>query len=67
MTETNPGQHCPGFSYVDVLVGWCSKGPLAHLVERIHGMDEATGSIPVRSKNYEVIFFRTEREGVGKR
>ena len=24
-------------------------GPLAHLVERIHGMDEATGSIPVRS------------------
>ena len=24
-------------------------GPLAHLVERIHGMDEVTGSIPVRS------------------
>lgn len=24
-------------------------GPLAHLVERIHGMDEATGSIPVGS------------------
>jgi hypothetical protein len=27
-------------------------GPLAHLVERIHGMDEATGSIPVRSTNF---------------
>ena len=25
------------------------KGPLAHLVERFHGMEEATGSIPVRS------------------
>ena len=24
-------------------------GPLAHLVERIHGMDEVTGSIPVWS------------------
>ena len=24
-------------------------GPLAHLVERIHGMDEVAGSIPVRS------------------
>lgn len=24
-------------------------GPLAHLVERIHGMDEVTGSSPVRS------------------
>lgn len=26
-------------------------GPLAHLVERIHGMDEVTGSIPVWSTN----------------
>ena len=25
------------------------KGPLAHLVERFHGMEEVTGSIPVRS------------------
>jgi hypothetical protein len=28
-----------------------SVGPLAHLVERIHGMDEVTGSIPVWSTN----------------
>jgi hypothetical protein len=30
-------------------------GPLAHLVERIHGMDEATGSIPVRSTDLEYV------------
>ena len=27
------------------------SGPLAHLVERIHGMDEVTGSSPVWSTN----------------
>ena len=27
-------------------------GPLAHLVERFHGMEEATGSNPVWSKIY---------------
>lgn len=26
-----------------------SIGPLAHLAERLHGMQEVTGSIPVRS------------------
>ena len=30
-----------------------SLGPLAHLVERIHGMDEVTGSIPVGSTKRE--------------
>ncbi len=36
------------------------KGPLAHLVERFHGMEEATGSIPVRStKNCFRQFFVT--------
>ena len=30
------------------------QGPLAHLVERIHGMDEVTGSSPVRSTYKEV-------------
>lgn len=28
------------------------SGPLAHLVERFHGMEEATGSIPVWSTKY---------------
>lgn len=37
-------------------------GPLAHLVERLHGMHEVTGSNPVRSKKRtslynEVLFF----------
>ena len=32
-------------------------GPLAHLVERIHGMDEATGSNPVWSTLVFQLFF----------
>ncbi len=29
-------------------------GPLAHLVERFHGMEEVTGSIPVRSTKFDL-------------
>ena len=38
------------FSYIyNILLRFNFRGPLAHLVERFHGMEEATGSIPVRS------------------
>lgn len=30
------------------MIQWCD-GPLAHLVERIHGMDEVAGSSPAWS------------------
>ena len=36
------------------------KGPLAHLVERIHGMDEASGSSPLWSTNKNFFLFVAE-------
>ncbi len=32
-----------------LLIKICRKGLVAQLVERIHGMDEAVGSIPIKS------------------
>ena len=31
------------------LISFGKTGPVAHLVERFHGMEEAVGSIPIRS------------------
>ena len=37
--------HCNVF--INIVL--CVRGPLAHLVERFHGMEEASGSIPLWS------------------
>src|SRR6185295_7461584 len=34
---------------------WYRCGPLAHLVERTHGMGEVTGSSPVRSTTFDIL------------
>gem|GEM_PF-3993559 len=39
----------PELSNLSELLPYISNGPVAQLVERIHGMDEAVGSIPIRS------------------
>jgi hypothetical protein len=38
------------------------SGPVAQLGARFHGMEEVTGSIPVRSTNYLNNFRRVRRE-----
>ena len=50
-----------------ILIPYTSYGPLAHLVERIHGMDEVTGSSPVRSTVWISLALRrlADRWGVG--
>ena len=46
---------------------WVFSGPLAQLVERFHGMEEATGSSPVRSTKYPNTILRWLNVSVGDR